>query len=421
MITTIGVALALGNLTQKSVIEDIAYRANKFFWEQSHPVTGLTKDRAANFGVDSYDVASIAATGFGLVSFAVSAEHGYYLRSECLTKARRVASFLRNSASHNHGWFYHFVNWANGQRVWQSEASSIDTSIAIAGLIVAERYFQDAQLTADTNAILQRVDWQWMLTDNGAKPNEKFLCHGWKPETGFLPYRWDSYSEELMLYVQALGAWPGMPLTGYDALSRPYVPYENLLLLVGGPLFMHQLSHNFLDFKFKRDHLGWDYWVEARNATLANRKYCMNNPQGFAGYSSSSWGLTACDSPTGYGAFGAPGWINDNGTLAPTCSIASLPFTPNESLVAAKNWKLRYGYAYGRYGFSNGINVSANWRDPDVIGIDLGMMICGYENYLNNFVNDLSAQHPWIQTGMARAGFHVTNEGKDPTARPLRL
>ena len=273
---------------------------------------------------------------------------------------------------------------------------------------MAERGFRDKEVNRLTDKILANVDWKWMLTSGGKEPNSLAFCHGWNPEKGFLPYHWSDYSEQSMLYFQALGAFPAMPKGAWNAITRRIVDYKGRKQLSGGELFMHQMSHGYFDFSGKRDKLGFDYWVSSRNMTLTNRQYAIDNPKHLKGYSASIWGFSASDTPTGYG--GNTPWDNDDGTVVPTGAIASLPFTPAESLVAARAFRTEYASAYGRYGFSNGINPDKSWNDPDAIGIDLGMMMLMIENFRDGLVWKLSMSHPINKKGFALAGFHKTVE-----------
>ena len=398
-------SLASTPMTGDALLDDLQKRAVRFFWEQSEPTTGFSKDRAANFkNVDNYDVASSASTGFALTAYAIGVERGWLKKDEAKARTRLTLQNLLTKWPHERGWLYHFVNWKTGERMWQSEASSIDTSILLAGMIAAERYWKDPEITRDTNAFVRRMDWKWMLTDGGAKPAETIFSMGWKPETGFIEARWRGYSEEKMLFLQAYGADATLPTRGWDDTNREHSVYKGIEIVSGGPLFMHQMSESFYDFSNMRDRRGYNYFVATKNATLANRQYCIDNPKSFKAYGPNFWGLSACDTPDGYKALGAPGWIDDNGTITPTAGIASLRFTPKESRALAEALRKNHADAYGRYGFSNGVNPHRNWNDPDVIGIDLGMMLCGVENARTGRVMKWSLSHPLIQAGYGRAG-----------------
>jgi hypothetical protein len=388
-----------------ALLTDLQKRAVQFFWNESHPETGFSKDRAANLKEgDDYTVASSASTGFALVAYVIGTERGWLDRDEARSQTRKTLAQILEKWPHERGWLHHFVDWKTGERMWKSEASSIDTSILLAGMLASEPYWKDREITRSVNAFVRRIDWKWMLTDDGTKPTETIFSMGWHPETEFIKARWAGYSEEKMLYIQAYGADAELSTKGWDDTRRTHVPYGGLELLSGGPLFIHQMSESFYDFRGMRDRRGYNYFVATKNATLANRQYCIDNPKSFKAYGPRFWGLSACDTPDGYKALGAPGWIDDNGTVTPTSGIASLPFTPKESRELADGLATDHAAAFGRYGFSNGINPHRDWIDPDVIGIDLGMMMCGIENARTGLVTKLSARHPIVKRGFGRAG-----------------
>jgi hypothetical protein len=395
-------------LTGDALLDELQHRAVQFFWNESHPKTGFTKDRAANFkDADEYDVASCASTGFALIAYPIGVERNWLERDKARERTLATLKSLIDTHAGHRGWFFHFVNWETGNRVWNSELSSIDTSILLGGIIAAERYWKDPEITRLSNEILTGIDWNWMMTDGGEKPNETVFSMGWHPERGFIEARWMGYSEEKMLFLQAYGLDPTLDNAGSDRTNRQERTYKGLEFLNGGPLFIHQMSESFYPFGDMRCRRGFNYWVATRNATLANRQYCIDNPQGFKAYGPNFWGLSACDTPDGYKALGAPGWVEDNGTITPTSAIASLPFTPKESREFAESLYRDHRNAWGRYGFSNGVNPHREWVDPDVIGIDLGMMLAGVENARTGMVWNLSRSHPAIQRGYERMGFRA--------------
>lgn len=318
------------------------------------------------------------------------------------------------------GWFYHFVDWKTGKRQWKCEASTIDTSILLAGVWMARQYWKDADVTRDADAITKRIDWNWAMKTTKGEPDTKFFSMGWHPEDadgprhGFIDATWSGYCELLMLYIQAYGA-SDIPTDGWNAIQRNVCHYDGFTYLEGGPLFMHEMTHGFYDLSNMRDQGGYNYWISTRDNSNANRAFCIDNPKNFKGYGAGFWGLTACDFPDGYSTAGTPPRIEgDNGTVAPTCAIAALPYTPKTSMEAAEEMYKNYQYAYGTYGFSNGINPTRNWKGPDVLGIDLGMMLLGIEDYRTGLPWKLSASHPMVKRGYARAGLKFvagSNEG----------
>ena len=397
---------------------DLQHRAVDFFVKESHPVTGLTKDRAANNADhDDYAVASTASTGFALVACALGTEKGWLKRADALDQVRRTVAYCLKSVPHEHGFSYHFIDWSNGKRIWNCEASTIDTSILLAGMLAAERYFKDAQVTRDVDAYARRIDWKWAMTNEGAMPNESFVSMGYKPESGFISARWSDYNEAKMLYIQAYGFNSGLSTRAWDAIRRRPGTYQGIDYLMGGPLFMHQMTECFYTMKGLRDRQGYSYFVASRNAALANRAYCITNPKKFAGYGPNLWGLSACDFPTGYSAFGAPGDINDDGTITPTSAIASYYWLPKLATDFYTEMRTNHASAWGRYGFPNGYNANQKWIDKDVIGIDLGMMMCNLANAENEFVSKLSMQRPEIRKGYQLAGL---TKAADAETGPLQ-
>lgn len=417
---------ALGNpvpqgLTGQALLDDLSRKAVKYFWEQSHVSTGFTLDRARNYNDPNYNptVASIAATGYALAAYAVGAERGWIPRASALSRTRRTVKQVMSKFAHKNGWFYHFADWSTGQRVWNCELSSIDSAIFFNGLLMAERAFKDYSLTNLKNECFDAIDWRWMLTDGGTKPNSLTFSHGWVPNS-FLTNRWDSFSEMLHLYLLAYAYYPDMPAGSWAAWARPVVTYNGVQMLVGGPLFMHQQTQGFYDLRDYRDPQGWDYFVEGRNATLGNRQYCLNNPQSYVGYGTNFWGLSACDIPGGYGSQGAPGWISDNGTVAPPAAVASLIFTRTLSIRAAETMSSTYPTANGRYGLAGGINPTQSWVASDVLGLDLGQMMLNIENARDGLPNKWIMSDPKVKAGYQKIGLVKTSEGP-LEGRPLRI
>lgn len=388
-----------------ALLDDLQHRAVTFFWEQSHPVTGFTKDRATNAdGVDAHVIASCAAVGFALVAYPIGVEHKWLPRKGALDRTRATLSHLLTDWQESHGWLYHFTDWKTGERQWKCEVSSIDTSLCLAGILFAERYWNDPQVTRDAERFEKRIDWDWMLTNGGSLPTAAHLCMGWKPEDGFINARWADFDECNFLYIQAYGL-TNITTAGWDTIKRPPVSYKGLDLITGGPIFMHEMSEGFYDFRNQRDRLGYDYAIEEQNAALANRAYCIENPKKMKGYGPDFWGLNACDNPDGYGAFGAPGWIEDNGTVCPTGPLAALPAIPKQAMSFATALRRDYPAAWGRYGFPDALNPTRNWIDTDVLGLDLGMMLLAVENARTGFVWRINSANPVIKRGFERAGF----------------
>ena len=306
-----------------------------------------------------------------LANLPLMVETGYVSRQNAYNRALLTLQFLQNKMQHPHGWFYHFVDKTSGQRVWNSEVSSIDTALLIAGALVCGQYFANTDAATAANALYDQIDWTWMLTNGGTQPSKLLLSHGWTPgkRLDFLIIG-DTYNELMTLVLLGLGAKNNpLPTACWTAWTRKTIVYDGLQTLSGGPIFLFEMAQNYYNFSGQLDALGWDYSQVAAGGININRQFCIDNPTKRKTYSANIWGLNASDAPTGYSAYGAPGGPED-GTVSPSGALAALPFTSANALNAAQAMYNGYGdKIWGRYGFSDAFNVDANWYDTDVIGI----------------------------------------------------
>ena len=368
-------------------LEDMEQRLFRYFWEQGDPETGLVPDRARTDGspLDEghRNVASIAATGFGLTALCIAAERRWITANEAKARVRATLRFFSDRAEQFHGWFYHWLDAKTGARRWNSEVSSIDTALLLAGILTTrQRFGDDGEIVRLATRIYERVDVGWML--NG---HPTLLSHGWKPESGFLKSRWDTYSEDTILYMLAVAS-PTHPITprSWYAFWRDRYRYEgySYFTTISVPLFMHQYSHAWIDFRNRReirgDHI--DYFQNSINATLAHRAFCMTLRGEFPAYGPNMWGITASDSIKGYLAWsGPPRDPTIDGTIVPSAAGGSLMFTPDISLATLREMRERFGEKiYGKYGFVDAFNPNNGWVDTDVIGINVGVMLLSAEN-----------------------------------------
>jgi len=382
-------------------LDEIERAAFRFFWEQSSAETGLVKDRArASGGPDPRPVASIAATGFGLTAICIGAERGYVTRAEARQRTLATLKFVGDRLPHVHGFFYHFVDMHSGERVWNCELSSIDSALLLCGVIACGEYFPEPEIRRRAAQIYERVDWNWMR--NG----ERTLSMGWFPDKGFLAARWDTYCELMMIYLLGLGS-PTHPLPAetWEAWSRPRFDYKGIRYINSQtPLFTHQYSHAWFDFRHKRDHYA-DYFENSVLATKAHRRFCLDLHEKFPDYSADLWGISASDSAQGYVAWGGPppqGPID--GTLVPCAPGGSIPFLPVETIEVLRTMRRRFGdKIWKRYGFVDAFNPLTGWYDPDVIGIDLGITLLMAENARTQLVWRTFMKNEAAQRGMARA------------------
>jgi hypothetical protein len=397
----------------EDIIRETQRRAFEFFWNEADPQTGAIKDRAGNFGPDTHTVSSIAATGFGLAALPVAVERGWISRSEARDRAWMTLQFVLEQMKHQKGWLYHFIDMRTGERVWNCEISTIDTALFLAGALLAGNYFSGTEVEVMADALYRRTDFNWMRTDGGARPEEKLLSHGWRPESGFITHRWDNYSEHLILNLLALGSpTHAVPDESWTAWERNLGSYAGIETFACSPLFTHQYSQAFVDFRGKKDALGFDYFESGIQATLADRQFCIDQSVQHKTYGPNMWGLSATDGPFGYRAYGAPpGRVEHDGTIAPWSMLASIVYTPELCLESARILREQFGSkAWGRYGFSSGLNLDENWFSQEVIGIDLGAALLMIENHETGFVWNQFMSIPYIRSAMAKAGFNHRQE-----------
>jgi hypothetical protein len=311
---------------------------------------------------------------------------------------------VANHVAHEHGWIYHFIFPGTGERAWLSEASTIDTALFLKGALSAREYFDDPEIRHWVDAIYARIDWKWAM--NGGNT----LTHGWKPESGFIPWRWDRYAELMGLYLLGIGAPANaLPAESWDAWSRePVVKYAGHSFVDCGPLFTHQYAHAWFDFREQRDaHI--DYWRNSIEATLAQREWSADQAARFPQWSKNLWGLTASDSAKGYIAWGGPsGSVAKmaDGTVVPCAPGGSLPFAPKECLASLRQMREVGGdYVWRRYGFVDAFNPQTGWASPDVIGIDVGITLLMAENLRSGLVWKIFMRSPEVRLGMWLAGF----------------
>jgi hypothetical protein len=370
----------------EAFLDDLSRRSFRFFQEHTDPDTGLARDRArtdgSSHGEQQDKIASIAATGFGLTGWLIAADRGWVSKQTARERVATTLRFFADRQEHKEGWFYHFVNMKTGAREWKSELSSIDTTWLLGGALAARGYFRDdKEIVRLATKIYDRIDFQWML--NG---DPHLLSHGWRPESGFITHRWGDYSEIALLYLLAIGSpTHPIPAESWYAWKRNWITYgEYKYLSAPAPLFIHQYSHAWMDFR------GWreskeprvDYFENSVIATRAHRAFCLDLAKEFPGYTENIWGITASDTEHGYHAWGGPprqGPID--GSVVPCAAGGSLMFAPDITLPALRAMKEKFGEKiYGRYGFADAFNPATGWVNPDVIGIDVGATLLSAEN-----------------------------------------
>ncbi len=388
---------------EEQLLEEMEKANFQFFWEQANPQTGLIKDRSTVRETDNSIVASIAATGFGLTAICIGQQRGYVSEADARERVILSLRFLWEKMPHHRGFFFHFANAQTGERIWDSEISSIDTAILLCGILTCRTHFRSSQITHLATDIFNRVEWTWLSEDTNLLP------HGWTPGSGFLPYLWNDYSELMMMYLLGLGStrYP-LPIDVWKAWNRKTFEYEGLRYIGSfAPLFVHQYSQAWFDFRGKQDEY-IDYFRNSIVATEVHRRWCIELGQTrFSDYSDELWGITASDSAHGYVVWGGPPELGPiDGTVVPSAPAGSLPFMPHETLKVLKNMRTKYGAkAWSKYGFVNAFNPLTGWYDTDVVGIDTGISMLMAENLRTGFVWETFMKNPEAQRGLERAGF----------------
>ena len=430
-----------------ALFDDIEKRTFDFFWNTTNPVNGLVPDR---YPTKSFS--SIAADGFGLTAYPIGVERGYITRAQARQRVLVMLRFFRDAPQGAQrdgtvgykGFFYHFLDMRTGLRSHHSELSTIDTSLLLAGMLFCQSYFDgsdavETEIRQAVDTIYARVDWTW------AQVRPPAIVNGWSPEKGFIAWDWRGYNEGMLVYLLALGS-PTHPVAenAWEAWTSTYDSHwhniQGRMQLAFAPLFGHQYSHVWVDFRGIRDaymrRRGLDYFQNSRRATLSQREYAIENPLGWRGYGANVWGLTASDGPKdivhGYNGrlrmfftYSARGSVlqgaRDDGTIAPAAALGSLPFAPEVVIPAVLEMHRRDGERiYSTYGFLDAFNPSFDfqvklgqgrqypghgWVDTDYLGIDQGPILAMIENYRSDLIWRTMRSNPYLRRGLIRAGF----------------
>ena len=426
----------------EAMLDSLQRAAFEYFVQHGNRSNGLVADTSR-----PGSHASIAVVGFALSAYPVGVERGWVTRAEALQRSLAALRLFRDSdqtgsaeSTGYKGFYFHFLHMDSGTRAWRCEVSLIDTALLLAGMLTAAAYFtaanaDEAELRALVDALYQRVDWCW------AQPRGAAVVHGWKPGSGFLSYGWKGYSEALLLYALGLGT-PTHALSdaSFPAWTGTY-QWENLYgidFLYAGPLFIHQFSHAWIDFRGIRDDFmrekDRDYFENSRRATYVQREYAIRNPRNFNGYGEDGWGLSAGDGPRtprqrmagrrqtfyGYAARGVP-WGPDDGTLSGPSVLSSLAFAPELVLPALRKMLAR-GAAPGKgvvraSGYNDTVRMGApvtvttqpkrtvGWVSEGNFGLDQGMIVLMVENFPTGLLWRLLRGSTPIRRGLHRAGF----------------
>jgi hypothetical protein len=413
-------------------VDDLQRRTFQWFWDTTNAQNGLVPDR---WPTESFS--SIAAVGFGLTAYGVGVERGWVSRADAAQRVLTTLRFFENGVEGHKGFFYHFVDMKTGKRFKTVELSTIDTTLFLAGALFCQSYFDrddaaEREIRDTVERLYRRAEWTFF------HERHPLVSMGWTPEDGLHDYDYTGYNEAMILYVLALGS-PTHPISpkAWNAYTASYKWMDDHLVFA--PLFGHQYSHVWIDFRGIKDHYmrekGIDYFENSRRATVWQREYAIRNPHGWKGYGKNVWGLTACDGPFDgelpvngmprkfftYAARGAaPNEVRDDGTLAPTAAASSIAFTPELSVAAIDGMAVAYPRAYQKYGFIDSFNPTLSvrrkvemghivegegWFDNDYLGIDQGPIVAMIENHRSGLVWNTMKKNEHVRRGLRRAGF----------------
>ena len=405
------------DLDDDALLEAVQRQTFRYFWDFGHPASGLARERStAAFGYGP-EVVTTGGSGFGAMAIVIGAERGWVTRQEASGRLLRSVRFLAR-ADRYHGVFPHFLHGATGRTIPFSRKDDggdlVETAFLIAGLLCARQYFDRDNATEGAlrhliDRLWLEVEWSWHTRDGS-----DVLYWHWSPNHGWsMNHEIRGWDEALIAYVLAAGSpeHPISPEVYHLGWARGQSfgngrSYHGITLPLGrdhgGPLFFAHYSFLGLDPRGLLDRYA-DYWQQNVSHTLINREHCIRNPQRFEGYGADCWGLTASDDPAGYRSH-APD--HDNGVIAPTAAVASLPYTPEHSMAALRHFYRDLGdRIWGEYGFKDAFDLTRDWYAPSYLAIDQGPIIAMIENHRSGLLWRLFMSCPEVSAGLTTLGF----------------
>lgn len=400
----------------------------------TNPSNGLVADRTRNLFNGYWSDASMAAVGFGLASLVAGLERNWVNAATVANQLLTTLTFIDNAVAyrdgnepgltHKNGFYFHFVDIHSGKRAAGVELSSIDSAILFAGVLTVQAANISSEINNRCASILNKVDWHWFVNNHA----NDFVAMQWKPETGFENWFWDGYNEGALINFLAMGAANPIGKTAWLNQAKVWRSDYGASYMTDKPdtppLFRQIYPQCFVDLRQKTDDKN-DYFFNTKQATQANQQFCQAHPEQLT-YAQGGWGLTSGDSPQPPGYLGGavsyreykPQADSHDGTVNPSIVAAAIPFYPSQSIDTLRMMYYQYKhFLWGRFGFADGYNLNApqtlapdvksgqGWVAPDVIGIDLGSMVIGIENYRTGKIWQLVNQTATIQQALQQMGF----------------
>ncbi len=411
-------------MTDDQLLTSVQEATFRYFYHYGHPVSGLARESSKNS-----DICATGGTGFGLMTLVVGAERRFAPRDSVAFRVLKILRFLQDRCTHLHGAWSHWIHGSTGAIIPFSENDDgvdlVETAYLIEGMLTVRQYFStdnavENEIRRRATQMWEDVEWDWFRrTADGP-----VLYWHWSPTrewTMNMPII--GFHEAMIVYLLAIASpTHPVPASLYDTGWTNNPNYANggdfygIHLWVGksygGPLFFTHYSFMGFDPREKWDRF-CNYFENSRNTALIHRAYAIRNPLHHAGYDSLTWGLTASFNPWGYSAHEPMN--NDNGTVAPTAAVSSMPYTPVESMQALKNFYFKYGARlWGEYGFRDAFNADQDWFASFYVAIDQGPIVPMIENHRTGLCWRLFMSNPEITPLLRKLGWRVTSaDGPD--------
>lgn len=399
-------------ISEEELLTKVQEQTFRYFWDFAHPNSGMARERNT-----SGNLVTSGGTGFGLMAILVGIERGFITRQQGIERVVRIIEFL-GQADRFHGAWAHWMDGNTGKVIPFSAKDNggdlVETGLLVQGLLTVKAYLNPG--IPSENSLAEKIDvlWRGVEWDWYTRGGQDILYWHWSPEFGWdmnLPIR--GYNESLIVYVLG-AASPTHPidLAVYEkgwankgAMRNGKMFYQIPLPLgydFGGPLFFAHYSFLGLDPRNLSDQYA-NYWTQNVNHSLINQAHAISNPLGFAGYSESSWGLTASDNHLGYNAHSP---TNDLGVISPTAALSSFPYTPAESMKALQFFYYKMGEKlWGQYGFYDAFNITEQWYADSYLAIDQGPIILMIENHRTGLLWDLFMKDEEVKAGLRKFNF----------------
>lgn len=409
----------------EAMLTDVQKRTFNYFWEGAEPTSGMARERYHmdnDYPENDQMIVTSGGSGFGIMAILVGIDRGFITREQGVERMEKIVHFLETSDRFHGAW----PHWWNGETgkvkpfgQKDNGGDLVESSFLLQGLLCVRQYFKDGN--EKEKSLAARIDKLWKETEfdwyrNGGK---NVLYWHWSPN-----YAWQmnfpvtGYNECLIMYILAASSpTHGVPAEVYHEgwarggkIKDTITAFGHTLTLshngapkYGGPLFWSHYSYLGLDPRGLKDRYA-DYWEHNRNHTLINYDWCVNNPKHFKGYGPDNWGLTASYSVRFYAAH-APG-DEDKGVISPTAALSSIPYTPQQSMQALRNWyKNMRDSIYGPFGFYDAFSIQDNWYPKKYLAIDQGPAVVMMENYRTGLLWKLFMSCPEVQQGLRKLGF----------------